>query len=280
MVKLCLFDGQRLGAVLNEEVADLEQFVGRKLPNNILKMRELISRYEELKGDIVEGVAKGKRALRSSVKLSAPIPEPSKILCAFANYKLHAQEMGGTPVPPKPELFLKAPSAVIGPGDKVVLPNVPAKVFHHEAELAVVIGKLARNVEASQALKHVFGYTCFIDVSARGLPDNPFCGMLRGKSFDTFAPVGPYIVTADEIPNPQDLQIKLWVNGELRQNGNTRDMVYGVPEQIEYCSSIMTLKPGDIIATGTPEGVGPIKDGDKIKMWIERIGELEVIVSS
>lgn len=280
MVKLCLFDGQRLGAVVDEEVADLEHFVGRKLPNNILKMRELISKYDELMSDIAEGVSKGKRTPKSSVKLLAPISEPSKILCAFANYRLHAQEMGGTPVPPKPELFLKAPSAVIGPGDKVILPRVPAKVFHHEAELAVVVGKAARDVKASEALKHVFGYTCFIDVSARGLPDNPLCGMLRGKSFDTFAPIGPYIVTADEIPDPRNLQIKLWVNDELRQDGNTRDMVYGVPEQIEYCSSIMTLKPGDLIATGTPEGVGPITDGDKIRMWIQKIGELEVAVSS
>ena len=185
----------------------------------------------------------------------------------------------GTRKEPAPiNAFHKSPNAIIGNGDTMVLPDVPATIFEGEAELAVVIGKRGANVKAADAMSYVFGYINFIDGSARGVlpPGNTFYQM---KSRDTFAPIGPYIVTADEIKDPHKLQVRLWINGELKQNFNTDDMAHKIPRCIEWVTSIHTLEPGDILATGTNHrGLHAFQDGDKVELEIEGLGRLRINV--
>jgi len=181
----------------------------------------------------------------------------------------------GTRSEPAPiNAFHKSPSAIIGPGDTMVLPDVPATIFEGEAEMAVIIGKRASNVRASDAMSYIFGYTNFIDGSARGLPPsgNTFYQM---KSRDTFAPIGPYIVTADEVRNPDNLKVQLWVNGQLKQDFNTSDMAHKIPRCIEWVTSIHALEPGDILATGTNHrGLSGFQNGDVIELEVEGLGRL------
>jgi 2-keto-4-pentenoate hydratase/2-oxohepta-3-ene-1,7-dioic acid hydratase in catechol pathway len=173
-------------------------------------------------------------------------------------------------------MFLKSYAALLGSGGTVELPPVPATIFHHEAELAVVIGRRAHRVPAAEAMDYVFGYTPFIDVSARGLEPRNF---FTGKSFDTFAPIGAAITTADAVADPHDLRVQLWVNEELRQDYSTADMGNRIPALIEYASLVTTLEPGDVIATGTNhQGLGALQEGDQVVMRIEPLGELRVTV--
>jgi 2-keto-4-pentenoate hydratase/2-oxohepta-3-ene-1,7-dioic acid hydratase in catechol pathway len=174
--------------------------------------------------------------------------------------------------------FMKSSSAVIGNGDSMVLPDAPAGVFEGEAEIAIVIGKRASNVSEAEAMDHVFGYTNFIDGSARGLPPagNTF---YQAKSRETFAPMGPYIVTKDEIADPQNLQVRLWNNGTLMQDFNTDDMAHKIPRCISWASSVHTLEPGDVLATGTNHrGLNPFMDGDKVELEIDGLGRLTITV--
>ncbi|MDQ3665310.1 MAG: fumarylacetoacetate hydrolase family protein [Acidobacteriota bacterium] len=229
---------------------------------------------------------------RSRVKLCAPLPHPGKIICLAGNYRDHIVESGYAAPPASaiitPQLFLKPASAIIGDGDDIVISSNNHTVGW-ETELAVVIGKRGRNIQAERAYDHVFGYTILNDVSERGLNSrienrskremDGFFDWLAGKWFDGFAPSGPWIVTADEIDDPHNLEIKLTVNGQIRQQGNTREMIFRIPEQIAYISSIMTLQPGDIISTGTPVGAGvggdaSLHDGDDLVCEIEGIGTL------
>ncbi len=200
--------------------------------------------------------------------------DPSKIVCLGRNYAKHAQEMKSE-VPKEPIIFLKPPSSLIGPDEKIILPKRSNNV-HHEVELAVIISKRAKNVEPDKAMDFVLGYTILLDITARDLQDEAKKKGLPwsvSKGFDTFAPIGPRVVGAEEI-DPHNLEIGLKVNGEVRQRGNTSQMLFKIPEIISYISSIMTLESGDIIATGTPEGVGRIEHGDVIEAWIEGIGVL------
>jgi len=185
----------------------------------------------------------------------------------------------GTRAEPAPlNAFHKAPSSVIGPGETMVLPDVPATIFEGEAELAVVIGKRASQVRAADAMDYVFGYTNFIDGSARGLPP-PGNVFFQMKSRDTFCPIGPYIVTADEIADPHSLQVKLWVNGETKQDFNTDDMAHKIPRCIEWVSAIHTLEPGDILATGTNHrGLSAFQDGDRVELECAGLGRLAITV--
>lgn len=202
------------------------------------------------------------------VPLLAPII-PSKVLCVGRNYADHAAEMGGD-VPDEPVIFSKLTTSVVGPGAQVKLPALSDNV-HHEAELAVVIGRLTRKVPVEEALLSVLGYTCANDVTARDLQrkDGQFT---RGKGFDTFCPLGPWIDT-DADPS-MGLRVRCRVDGEVRQDGTTSDMVFGVAELVAYCSAFATLLPGDVILTGTPSGVGPILDGQTVEVEIEGIGTL------
>jgi len=201
------------------------------------------------------------------VQLLAPV-EPSKIVCIGRNYVEHAREHNAE-VPTVPLMFLKPPSAVIGPNESILLPPQSQRV-EHEAELAVVIGKRGRGIPADEALSYVFGYTIANDVTARDLQrrDGQWT---RGKGFDTFCPIGPWIETDLD---PSDALITCRVNGEVRQSGSTRDMVFSVAQLIAFISSVMTLEPGDVILTGTPAGVGPLNPGDVVSVEIEGIGTL------
>ncbi|AFL95236.1 hypothetical protein containing fumarylacetoacetase-domain [Thermococcus cleftensis] len=200
---------------------------------------------------------------------------PSKIVALAKNYAEHAKEMESD-VPEKPVFFLKPPSALIGPGKPIILPRMSKRV-DHEVELAVIIGKRAKRVSREKAMNYVLGYTILLDITARDLQGEAREKGLPwslAKGFDTFAPVGPRIADRREL-KIDDLEIGLKVNGQLRQLGRTSEMVFKVPELIEYISSVMTLEPGDIIATGTPAGVGPLSHGDRVEAWIEGIGRVE-----
>ncbi|MFL6282958.1 MAG: fumarylacetoacetate hydrolase family protein [Pyrinomonadaceae bacterium] len=207
-------------------------------------------------------------------QLLAPV-EPSKVVCVGRNYREHAAELGN-PMPTEPLLFLKAPSAIVGQGDAIELPGQSERV-EHEGELAVVIGRKCRKVaEDEDPLSYVLGYTCVNDVTARDLQRRDV-QFTRAKSFDTFCPVGPYIVTGLD---PADLRVETRVNGDVRQSGRTSAMAFPVRLLIRYISNVMTLNPGDLIATGTPAGVGPLTDGDTVEVEVEGVGTLRNHVKS
>lgn len=201
-----------------------------------------------------------------------PIPRPGKILGAPVNYLDHRREMNVKHTISGLGFFLKSPTSIVGPDGHVILP-FPRRRTDQEAELGVVIGKSATNVSNADALDHVFGYTCLVDVTVRGGEERS-----TRKSFPGFTPIGPWVTTADEIPDPTDLRIRGWVNDELRQDESTSEMVYSVAELIEFMSSVVTLEPGDIIATGTPAGVGPVVAGDLIRVEVDAVGCLEIPV--
>jgi len=206
-------------------------------------------------------------------ELLAPV-EPFKILCVGRNYAAHAKELGNE-VPAEPLLFLKPKTSLVGHGGVVVLPRESSRV-EHEAELGVVIGKTARNVPRERAMEHVFGYTCVCDVTARDLQrkDGQWT---RAKGFDTFCPTGPWIETSLD---PAALRVRCLVNDAVRQDGTTAQMVFDVAALVAYASGIMTLEPGDLLVTGTPEGVGPLVAGDRLVVEIEGIGSLAVTVTA
>jgi 2-keto-4-pentenoate hydratase/2-oxohepta-3-ene-1,7-dioic acid hydratase in catechol pathway len=202
------------------------------------------------------------------VRFLAPC-KPSKIIAVGLNYKAHIEEFGRTQIPTEPVIFLKAPSAVIGLNEPIRLPKGITPV-DYEAELAVVIGKRGRHIPEAQAMDYVLGCTCLNDVTARALQkqDGQWA---RAKSFDTFAPIGPWIV--EGLPT-NDLRVEAYVNNKTVQQGNTRNMIFPVPRLVSFISSVMTLEPGDVISTGTPMGVGPIKDGDVVEIFVEGVGRL------
>lgn len=205
----------------------------------------------------------------SPADLRAPV-RPSKIICVGRNYAAHAKELGNE-VPREPLLFFKPPSSVIGPGGAIVLPKESGRV-EHEAELGVVIGRRVRRASPEQALSSVYGYTCLCDVTARDLQKKDG-QWTRAKGFDTFCPVGPWVETELDA---RDLAVACTVDGALRQSGRTSQMIFDVPTLVAYVSAVMTLEPGDLIATGTPEGVGPLEPGGQVVVSVEGIGELRV----
>jgi 2-keto-4-pentenoate hydratase/2-oxohepta-3-ene-1,7-dioic acid hydratase in catechol pathway len=234
----------------------------------------LIERFAKYRGALEKAAAEGKGVPVKSVRIRPPLPRPVNIECMAVNYM-----EDGTRTEPAPiNAFHKSPSAIIGDGDTMVLPDIPATVFEGEAEFAVVIGKRASHVKAADAMSYVFGYMNFIDGSARGVlpPGNVFYQM---KSRDTFAPIGPYIVTADEIKDPHKLQLTLKVNGTVKQNFNSSDMAHKIPRCIEWMTSIHALEPGDILATGTNHrGLSAFQDGDQIELETEGLGRLHIKV--
>jgi 2-keto-4-pentenoate hydratase/2-oxohepta-3-ene-1,7-dioic acid hydratase in catechol pathway len=274
-MKLMYFNDFRLGVLRGDEVVDVTsvaQSVPHIGPQDLIA--GVIEQFDTLRPRL-EDAAQGKGVPVGSVQIRPPLPRPRNIVCMAVNY----MEDGTRSEPAPINAFTKSPNAIIGPGDTMVLPDAPAVVFEGEAEMALVIGKRAKNVKAADAMSHVFGYVNFIDGSARGLPPagNVF---FQTKSRDTFAPIGPCIVTADEIVNPQKLQIKLWNNGKLMQNFNTDDMAHKIPRCIEWVTAIHTLDPGDILATGTNHrGLNAFQDGDRIELETEGLGRLAIKVS-
>lgn len=244
-----------------------------------LTMEGIIDDYDKLKPSLRRLADSGEAMPLSAVRLRAPLPRPGKILACIANYWEHAQREA-RPL----NMFMKNPDAVIGPSDTIVLPEYTVPwIFMHEAELALVIKGPAKMAKKEDWRKYVFGYTCMVDVSAREQgrhtwPKGPPASWL-GKSFDTFAPVGPCIATADEIENPNDLIVRLWSDGQLRHNYNTDDMEHPVPELIEFATTVMTMKTGDLIACGTNhEGLGALQDGETVEIEIQNIGRMTLKV--
>ena len=241
-----------------------------------LTMVGIIDQFERLRSALERRARDGDAVALDSVRLRAPLPRPGKILACIANYWEH-----GALEPRALNMFLKNPDAVIGPGDTIVLPQFKEPwIFMHEAELALVIKGPAKMVKPSDWRSAVFGYTGMIDVSARAEGRRTWkAGSWLGKSFDTFAPLGPCIATLDEIANPNDVLVRFWVDGQLRHNYNTDDMEHLVPELIEFASTIMTLNSGDVIACGTNhEGLGPLQDGEVVDFEIQHIGRMRLDV--
>jgi 2-keto-4-pentenoate hydratase/2-oxohepta-3-ene-1,7-dioic acid hydratase in catechol pathway len=273
-MKFALFNDYELGLVDGERIYDIgkQLFVHDPAIAFKCKMVELIKNYESLKARINEVKSISEIYRVSDVRLRQPVSKPGKLIAAPVNYVLHQQEMYQEFTVEKLGFFLKATTSIIGPGETVMLPYRDRRT-DHELEFAFVISKNAKNVKAEDAYNYVFGYTGLMDITVRGNEER----CLR-KSFDTFTPMGPWIVTKEEIDNPDDVNMHLTVNGEIRQKANTKDLISNVAKLIEVYSHVMTLEPGDIITTGTPEGVGPITEGDKVRMEIDRIGAFEVNV--
>ena len=239
-------------------------------------MAAIIDRFEALRPALERLAREGEALPLAGVRLRAPLPRPGKILACIANYWEHGA-LEARPL----NMFLKNPDAVIGPGDTIVLPEFTEPwMFMHEAELAIVIKGPAKQVKREDWRGAVFGYTGMIDVSARGEGRRTWkAGSWLGKSFDTFAPIGPCIATADEIPEPNDVHVQFRVDGQLRHNYNTDDMEHLVPELVEFASTIMTLNSGDLIACGTNhEGLGPLQDGEVVELDIRGIGSMRLHV--
>ena len=272
-MKLLYFNDFQLGVLKGDNVVDVSAVVHdipHTNPGNLIN--GLIERFDDYRSALEDAVTKNDGVPVASVRIRPPLPKPGNIDCMAVNY----MEDGTRDAPAPINAFFKSPNSVIGQGDTMVLPDIPATIFEGEAEIALVIGKRASNVKAADAMDYIFGYTNFIDGSARGLlpPGNTFYQM---KGRETFAPIGPYLVTKDEIADPQKLQVTLTNNGDVMQNFNTDDMAHKIPRCIEFVSAIHTLEPGDILATGTNHrGLNPFMDGDVVALEVEGLGKLSI----
>ncbi len=272
----------RLGAMRTDErgewIVDLNRLDSR-LPSGAIEFLEAGAVAQTLAAKAIAGAPPEQWLSRSALTLQAPIPRPGKIIAIGQNYLEHAKESGAG-MPPYPIIFSKYANSVIGPGEPIVIPAAVEKP-DYEGELAVVIGRRGRNIPESEALKYVAGYMPLNDVSARDWQTRTSQWVI-GKTCDTFCPMGPALVTADEIPDPQDLHLRTVIGDEELQSGYTGDMIFSVAHLIADMSRVMTLEPGDVIATGTPPGIGAartpprwLRPGDVVRVEIEKIGALE-----
>ena len=275
-------------AILNQDLvftkAELEKSLKMLLPEFIGEFGQLILTKDDIMykiSQIVEGKAQSLGLLRlDQVKLLPPLDNRPKVICVGLNYRDHAEESKAKP-PAEPVIFMKPYTAITGPFDPIEYPAITSQV-DYECELGVVIGRKCKNVGVEEAFDYILGYTVFNDVSARDIQfrDGQW---IRGKSFDTFAPVGPWIVTKDDVPDPHSLKMMTIVDGEIRQNSTTANMIFKVHELVSFISKVMTLDPGDIIATGTPAGVGVfakpvqklLKIGQVVEVEIESVGRIK-----
>jgi 2-keto-4-pentenoate hydratase/2-oxohepta-3-ene-1,7-dioic acid hydratase in catechol pathway len=270
-MRIARFNDDRIGVVRGGEIVDVTAAAdaqpGAWPP---VAMNRLIAKFDEYRPKLEHAAASGNGLPLSGVKLLTPIPWPNKVIAYPVNYHDHGLEMGSSYRANNQGFFFKPPSSLSGPQDPIVLPVNAGRRIDHECELAFVIAKEGRDIPRENWRDYVFGYSCLIDAVIRGKEER-----VTRKGFDTFCPVGPWIVTEDEIGEAaHELRGRLWVNDELRQDANTRDLVLDIPGMIEMASSVMTLYPGDIVASGTPAGVGPIKPGDKVRIEFERVGEM------
>jgi 2-keto-4-pentenoate hydratase/2-oxohepta-3-ene-1,7-dioic acid hydratase in catechol pathway len=267
----CFFDGDKLGIVAGDRVTAVPASIVPEAASPQDRLLALIGRYESARDDLASLASDPALAHLpvGDVTLEAPVPSPRQLLCAVKNY---ADDRTGL----EADFFLKSPLSIAATGTTVTLPPVAARVFHHEPELAAVIGTGGTHIPAAEAMAHVFGYTGFLDLSARDVGTSYY----MKKSYHGFGPMGPVLVTADEFADPHDLTVELSVNGKLRQRFSTGQMANRIDRLIEVASSVSGLAPGDVIATGTYHiGKGPIQDGDLVTMSVEGIGELSVNVA-
>ena len=264
-MKLAFFNDYQLGVIKGDRIVDVGSAVdglSYHSPQELINM--LIEDFSDLQAEIESAAAGGDGVSLTDVRLRAPLPRPGQLLCLAGNYIEPASPERG-----EFNAFLKSPTSIIGTGDTSEFPSADASVFHFEPELALVIGKTASRVSQADAMDYVFGYTQFIDGSARGLHG----GFFLGKSWHTFAPMGPALVTADEIEDPNDLGIRLWVNDDLRHDFSSNSMDRFLPEMLEEVTNVVTLEPGDVVSTGTHhESLSPIHDGDTLRLEIEGLG--------
>ena len=270
-MKLLFFDDYKFGVMKGDNVvdcSDVVQDIPHIEPQHI--MNGVIENFDTYRPKLEAKVASSDGVPLSSVHVRAPSPKPRRVVCMAVNYNDGMAASRGA------DAFHKSPDAIIGDGDTMVLGDVPASVFEGEAELALVIGKKARNVASGDAENYIFGYTNFIDGSARGMPVAGFYSM---KSRATYAPIGPFIVTKDEVKDPNNLQVKLWSNEELMQDYNTTDMLVKIPDAIEFVTKAHELEPGDILAMGTNHrGLHPFQDGQTVEIETEGLGRLHIKV--
>ncbi len=270
-MKFVFYNEFQPGLLKGSKVIDIKDLLEKNTRNPQLLLESFISNFEKLKPRLEDALDDRSGVPLQSVRLRQPVPKPSLLLCGIGGYKEGEDRM--SPL----DFFLKGWTSIIGPGDTVVLPPFQARIFNHEAELGVIIGKTTKNISKEEAMNSVFGYTTFNDISGRDVPDTR--GFWPQKSFDTFGPMGPALVTKDEIPNPYDLDVKLWVNGKIRQNYNTDDMSHDIPDKLKFLSDVCTLNTGDLVSCGTNHhGLGPLQDGDVVDIEIERIGQMTVYI--
>ncbi|HZU04363.1 MAG TPA: fumarylacetoacetate hydrolase family protein [Chloroflexota bacterium] len=282
-MRLVVYDDYRVGVLADDGVRDVTAVVPGwdPTPPQVF-MNRLIAAWERLRPAIEEAAARATPRPLASVRLRPPLPAPLHIYAAPSNYYAHIAEMRGAPAADATTarelgFFLKAPGSICGPSDAIELPDRPGRRFDHESELAFIIGKEARGVARAQAMDYVWGYTCLLDITMRAGGGRNEERSLR-KSFATFTPIGPALVTADEVGDYRALRVRCWVNGELRQDASPSDLIVDIPELIEIASATLPLQPGDLFATGSPPGVGPIRPGDEVVMEIDRIGRLALPV--
>ena len=272
-MKLLRFDGGRIGFLRDDLVVDVTEAAGvepKAWPP--VGMVQLIADFASRRGAIEAAAGEGRPL--DTLEIETPLPWPNKVVAFPANYHAHREEMSIDYTAGSRGFFLKSASSLSGASEPIVLPEPLGREVHHEGELALIIGKRGRHISRADALDHIFGYSCLLDITVRGTDVE----RTMRKSYDTFTPVGPWITTADEVGDPAALDLRLWVGDELHQNANTRDLIVDVPEMIEMASSVLTLEPGDVIASGTPEGVAPIRPGDVVTVEIERVGRMSVNV--
>lgn len=273
-MKIARFDGGRIGIVIGDTIRDVTaaaEIDPREWPP--VGPLRLIRDFARLRDALTQAAQAAAPLRLDEVRLETPVPWPNKIIAYPVNYHDHATEMASRGLANLQGFFLKANSSLSGPGDAIELPAISGREVHHECEIALVIGREGRQIPVAQALEHVFGYACLMDITIRGTEER-----VMRKSFDTFTPVGPWIATADEVPDPASIAMRLWVNGELRQSATTRDLIVDIPHMVSIASSAATLYPGDLIATGTPAGVGAIRDGDEVTIEVEGVGRMTVPV--
>lgn len=280
-MKLVSFDQARIGILDGDDIVDVTEMGGVQPgawpPVGMVTFIAGFAHHQRL---IETALASAPRVKLSSVRLEAPIQWPNKVIAFPANYNAHIEEQKTSAVglistfkADGQGFFLKANSSISGPNDPIVLPNIADRAIHHECELAVIIGKGGRDISRADAMSHVFGYSCLLDMVIRGREER-----VMRKSYDSFCPIGPHIVTADEIADHEAIELELRVNGELRQQASTRDLIVDIPAMIEMASAVMTLYPGDIIASGTPAGVGPVVGGDTVTISISGVGRMDLAV--
>jgi 2-keto-4-pentenoate hydratase/2-oxohepta-3-ene-1,7-dioic acid hydratase in catechol pathway len=281
-MRLVSFNNGRLGVMRGDEVVDVTEMGGvAPLFWPPVGMVRLIEQFDERAGPIREALRDRPSIALTNVRLDTPIRWPNKVIAFPANYHAHIDEMrteSGSGLISKFKasgqgFFLKANSSLSGPADPIELPPLAGREIHHECELGIVIGKRGRCISESDSKAYIFGFTCLLDMVVRGKEER-----VMRKSYDTFCPIGPWITTVDEVPDLDQISLVLKVNGEVRQTASTRDLIVSIPEMLAMSSAVMTLEPGDIIATGTPAGVGPVKHGDVLDISIERVGSMRLPV--
>lgn len=273
-MKLVRFEGWRIGVTDGRKIVDVSDLAGASEGEwPPVSMNRLIRDFDALKPQLARRLAGEAGVPFEGTRLETPVPWPNKLIAYPVNYHDHAKEMATRGLANVQGYFLKSNSSLCGASDVIELPALPGREIHHECEIALVIGRQCRDVPPERAMEHVFGFACLMDMTVRGREERVF-----RKSYDTFTPVGPWIVTADEVPDVADIDMKLWVNDELRQQANTRDLIVDMPNMVSIASSASTLYPGDLIATGTPAGVGPVRDGDVVTIEVAHVGRMSLRV--